>query len=143
MKKNLLVLVVIFTLAMTVMAGCGKPTLSEWVAESDEIAAGEEESNAALADAGLGLRIKYSADGEDVLVLSYIQEEYQTLSGYSQREMETMFVDELNFLGVSARIPSLFDACEEETGIILKCIRVQCVNADGTVIYSQDYYDTK
>ena len=67
MKKNLFVLVAAF---MFLLASCGsKPTLSQWV-ESDEVAAVEEEINAAYADAGLGLSVKFSADGEDVLVFS-------------------------------------------------------------------------
>ena len=31
----------------------------------------------------------------------------------------------------------------EDAGVILKYIRVQFVNADGTIIYSQDYDDTE
>ena len=93
MKKNLLVL---FVALLLVMVGCSsKSTLSKWV-DSDEVAAVQEQINAAYAEAGLGLRVKFSADSEDVLVFSYIYD-----------------------------------------------IRVQCVNSDGTVIYSQEYVNTK
>lgn len=79
--KKLFVLVVT---VMLVMVGCGsKPTLAELV-ESDEVVAGEEAANAELAKSGLGLRLKYSADGEDVLVLSYIFEDaYSSVFTYS------------------------------------------------------------
>ncbi len=140
MKKNLFVLVAAF---MFLLASCGsKPTLSQWV-ESDEVAAVEEEINAAYADAGLGLSVKFSADGEDVLVFSCIYEEYQILAGSNQSEIDAAFADELNSLGMSTNMSSIFEECEEATGITLKCIRVQCVNVDGTVMYSQDYVNTK
>lgn len=140
MKKNLFVIVIA---VMLVLAGCGsKPTLAQLV-ESDDVVAGEEETNAALAEAGLGIHFQYSADGEDVLVLSYIYEEYQYLIGRNQSEIDAEFAEMLNNLGTSANMDSLFEDCEEITGIPLKCIRAQFVNADGTVIYSQEYVDIK
>ncbi len=140
MKKNLLVLVVVL---MLVMVSCGsKPTLSKWV-DSDEVSAVEEQINAAYADADLGIRVKFSADSEDILVFSCIYEEYQILTGRDQSEIDAAYAEELNSLGMSTNMASIFEGCEEATGITLKCIHVQCVNADGTVIYSQDYYDTK
>ncbi len=140
MKKNLLVLVVVL---MLVMVGCSsKPSLSKWV-DSDDVSAVEEQINAAYAEAGLGLRVKFSADGEDILVFSCIYEEYQNLTGRDQSEIDATFAEELNFLGMSTNMASIFEECEEATGIALKYIRVQCVNADGTIIYSQDYYNTK
>ncbi len=139
MKKNLLVLVVVL---MLIMAGCGsKPTLSQFL-ESDVVATGEEETNSELANAGLKIRVKYSADGEDILVISYIHEEYQSLAGLEQDEIAAKYAKEISSFGTATFTPSLFKACKEDAGITLKCIRVQCVNADGTVIYSQDYYDT-
>lgn len=140
MKKNLFVLAVALMLVMT---GCGsKPTLAQLV-ESDDVVAGEEEANAAFAEAGMGLRIKYSADGEDILVLSYIYEEYQNLVGRTQSEIDAEFAEKMNHLGTSVSIVPLFEETQKATGITLKCIRVQFVNADGTVIYSQEYVDTK
>ncbi len=140
MKKNLIVLVAAF---MFLMSSCGsKPTLSQWV-DSDDVAAVEEQINTAYADAGLGLYVKFSADDEDVLVFSCIYEQYQNLAGRNQNEIDAAFAEELNSLGMSANMTSIFEECEEATGITLKCIRVQCVNADGTVIYSQDYVNTK
>lgn len=140
MKKNLLVLVVAL---MLVMVGCGsKPTLSQWV-DSDEVAAVEEQINAAYAEASLGLRVKFSADSEDVLVFSYIYEQYQNLAGLNQSEIDATFAGVLDSLGTSANMTSIFEECEKATDITLKYIRVQCVNADGTVIYSQDYVNTK
>lgn len=138
MKKNLLVLAVFL---MLVMVGCNsKPTLFPLFRE---INAGVESTNAALADAGLGLHVKYSADGEDALVISYIYEEYQVLTGRDQSEIDDTYAAMLDFYGASTFIPSFFEKFEEDAGIILKCIRAQFVNADGTVIYSQDYYNTK
>lgn len=140
MKKNLFVL---FVALLLVMVGCSsKPTLSKWV-DSDEVAAVQEQINAVYAEAGLGLRVKFSADSEDVLVFSYIYEQYQILAGLTQSEIDAAFANELNSLGTSANMTSIFDECEKATGIALKHIRVQCVNSDGTVIYSQEYVNTK
>ena len=84
MKKNLFVLVVVL---MSVMVGCGsKPTLSRWL-DSDDVATVEEQINTAYAEANLGLRIKFSADSEDVLVFSYIYEQYENLAGLNQSEI--------------------------------------------------------
>lgn len=80
---------------------------------------------------------------EDVLVFSCIYEEYQILAGSNQSEIDAAFADELNSLGMSTNMSSIFEECEEAVGITLKCIRVQCVNVDGTVMYSQDYVNTK
>lgn len=140
MKRNLFVLAVVL---MLVIAGCGsKPTLAELV-ESDDVVAGEEEVNASFAESGIGLRLKYSADGEDILVLSFVYEEYQNLLGRTQSEIDAEYVGQLNNLGLSANLDSLFEECEKTAGITLKCIRIQLVNADGTVICSQEYVDTK
>ncbi len=140
MKKNLLVLVVVL---MLVMVGCGsKPTLSQYL-ESDVVVAGEEETNSEFANAGLKIRVKYSAEGEDVLVISYIHEEYQILDGLDEGEVAAKYAEEISSFGIATFAPSLFKACKEDADITLKYIRVQCVNADGTVIYSQDYYNTK
>lgn len=140
MKKDLFVLMAALVL---VMVGCGsKPTLSKWV-KGDDIAAAKEEIDSMYAESGLGLHVQFSADGEDVLVFSYIYDEYRQLAGYSQSEIDATFADELNRLGTGLNMTSLFEECEKATGIALKRIRVQCVNADGTVIYSQDYMNTK
>lgn len=140
MKKNLFVLIVA---VMLTMVGCGsKPTLAKWV-ESDEIAAGEEEINALYDDSGLGFHVQFSADGEDVLVFSLIHDEYQQLAGRSQSEIDADFAMELDTLGMASNVSNFFEKCKEDTGITLKCVRVQCVNTDGTVIYSQEYLDTK
>lgn len=138
MKKNLFVL---FVAVMLVMAGCGsKPTLAQWV-NSEEVADNEEAISEGFADAGLGFHAKFSADGEDILVFSCIYEQYQMLAGLNQSEIDAVFSEKLDSLGL--RLTRIFDACEKATGITLKCIRVRFVNADGTVIYSQDYVDTK
>lgn len=140
MKRNLFVLVVTL---MLLMVGCGsKPTLSQWV-DSDDIAAVEELTNEELAGSGLGLRIKFSADGEDILVCSYIYEQYRQLDGMSQSEIDAAYAEQVNLMGLSRNMPAIFEECETATDIALKCIRIQFVNADGTVIYSQDYMNTK
>lgn len=140
MKKNLFVLIVA---VMLVMVGCSsKPTLSQWIG-SDDIAAAEEQINTAYAEANLGLHVKFSADGEDILVFNCIYEQYINLDGYSQNEIDATFAEKLSSLGMSANTSTIFEECEKATGITLKCIRVQCVNADGTIIYSQDYVNTK
>lgn len=140
MKKNLFILVVAI---MLVMVGCGsKPTLSQWV-DSDDVAAVEEQINAAYAEAGLGLRVKFSADGEDVLVFSCIFEEYLQLAGFSQSEIDAIFAEELDNLGMSTNMAPIFEECKDATDITLRYIRVRCVNADGTILYSQDYVNTK
>ena len=140
MKKNLFVLVVALMLVMT---GCGsKPTLAQLV-ESDDVVAGEEEANAAFAEAGMGLRVKYSADGEDILVLSYIYENYQNLAGRTQSEIDAEYAEKMDDLGTSLSVAPLFEETRKATDITLKCIRVQFVNADGTIIYSQEYVDIK
>lgn len=140
MKKKWFVLV---SVVMLVITGCGsKPTLAKWV-ESDEIADGEEEINAIYDESGRGLHVKFSADGEDVLVFSLIHEEYQQLAGRDKSDIDADFAMELDALGMSSNVINFFEKCEEDTGIRLKCVRVQCVNVDGTVIYSQEYLDTK
>lgn len=140
MKKNLFVLAVALILVMT---GCGsKPTLAQLV-ESDDVVAGEEEANAAFAEAGMGLRVKYSADGEDILVLSYIYENYQNLAGRTQSEIDAEYAEKMDDLGTSLSVAPLFEETRKATDITLKCIRVQFVNADGTIIYSQEYVDIK
>ena len=140
MKKNLFVLI---GTVILLMVGCGsKPTLSQWV-DSDDVATAEELTNEEFAESGLGIHAKFSADGEDIFVISYIYEEYRYLAGRDQSEIDAIFSEELNSLGVSANLPTVFDECEKATGITLKCIRMQCVNADGTIMYSQDYVDTK
>lgn len=143
MKKNLFVLVITVMLVMLVMVGCGsKPTLSEYL-DSDDVVAGEEQTNEELAASGLGLSFKFSADGEDILVMSFIYEQYQQLSGLSQSEIAAAYAEEINNMGLSGNMSAMFDACEEATGITLKCIRIQFVNADGSIIYSQDFVDTE
>ncbi len=140
MKKNLFVLVVVL---MSVMVGCGsKPTLSRWL-DSDDVATVEEQINTAYAEANLGLRAKFSADSEDFFVFSYIYEQYENLAGLNQSEIDATFAEESDSLDTSANMTSIFEECEKATEITLKYIRVQCVNADGTVIYSQDYVNTK
>lgn len=140
MKKNLFILAVVLMLAM---AGCGsKPTLAELV-ESDDVVAGEEDVNAVLAESDSGLRFKYSADGEDILVLSFIYEEYQNLVGRTQSEVDAKYAEQLINLGASTDMDFLFEECRKTADITLKCIRVQLVNADGTIICSQEYVDTK
>lgn len=140
LKKNLFVLVVA---VMLVMVGCGsKPTLAELL-ESDEVVAGQESANAELAKSGLGLRLKYSADGEDILVFSYIFEDYIPLAGLDQSDIDAEFSGVLSNLYGAANLDGFFTECEEKTGTPLKCIRMQIVNADGTVIYSQEYLNTQ
>lgn len=140
MKKKWFIL---FSVVMLVMTGCGsKPTLAELV-ESDEVVAGEEAANAELANSGLGLRLKYSADGEDVLVLSYIFEDYQQFAGLNQSDIGTEFSGMLSNLSGAANLDALFTECEEKTGTPLKCIRMEIVNADGVFLYSQEYMNTK
>lgn len=141
MKKNLLVLIVT---VMLVLAGCGskKPTLSEYL-NSEDVVAGEEQTNEYLAASGLGLSFKYSADGEDILMMTFIYEQYQSLIGFSQSEIDAAYAEQINNMGLTGNMSVLFDACEEATGIPLKCIRIQFVNSDGSVIYSQDFVDTK
>lgn len=140
MKKKWFVLV---SVVMLVMVGCGsKPTLAELV-ESDEVVAGEEAANAELAKSGLGLRVKYSADGEDVLVLSYIFEDYKQLAGLNQSDIDSEFSGMLSNLNGAANLDALFKECEETTGTPLKCIRMEIINADGAVLYSQEYLDTQ
>ncbi len=139
MKK---MFVIVFAV-MLVMVGCGsKPTLAELL-ESDEVVAGAEAANAELAKSGLGLRLKYSADGEDVLVFSYIFEDYIPLAGLEQSDIDAEFSGVLSNLNGAANLDGFFKECEEKTGTPLKCIRMQIVNADGTVIYSQEYLDTQ
>lgn len=132
MKKNLLILVVA---VMLVMAGCGsKPTLSEWVDGSD-VTTAEEQINAAYA--GAGLHAEFSAEGEDILVFSCIYDEQLDLSGTDQSDIDAAFASQLS--GLSSTMTPMFDECEKATGVTLQCIRVQYVNADGTVIYAQDF----
>jgi len=134
MKKKLLILVVA---VMLVLAGCGsKPTLSEWV-DGAEVTAAEDVINAQYA--GSGLRAEFSADGEDILVFSCIYEEQLDLSSYSQSEIDDAFNTQLEQSGLDSTMGDLFDECEKATGVSLQCIRIQYVNADGTVIYSKDY----
>lgn len=134
---------VLFFAVMLVMVGCGsKPTLAELL-ESDEVVAGEESSNAELAKSGLGLRLKYSADGEDVLVISYIFEEYRQLVGLSQSDIDAKFSEMLLNLNGAENLNSFFKECEEKTGTPLKYIRMEIINADGAVIYSQEYVNTE
>lgn len=142
MKKNLLVFV-LTVVFMLVMAGCGsKPTLSEWV-ESGDAADNVEQMNTAYAEDGTGLHIKLSAEGEDVLVFSYIFEEYQLTTESGQNGMNMELANLLSYLSTSVDVNPIFEDCKEATGITLKYIRVQCVNADGTVIDSREHYYTK
>ena len=140
MKKNLIALVVVLTL---VMAGCSsKPTLSKWIG-SDDVVGEVEQINAAYAEEGLGLHVKISAEGEDVLVYSYIFEEQQLTNESGQNGTNAALGNLLSYLDTSVDMNPIFEECEEATGITLKYIRVQCLNADGTVIDSKDHYYTK
>lgn len=140
MKKNILVLAFVF---MLIMVGCGsKPTLSEWV-DSDDVADNVEQINSAYAEEGTGLHVKLSAEGEDVLVFSYIFEEFQLTAENGQNGMNMELTNLLSYLGTSVDVNPIFEQCEEATGKMPKYIRVQCVNADGTVIDSQEHYYTK
>lgn len=104
---------ILVSVVMLVMTGCGsKPTLAEMI-ESDE-----------------------------VLVLSYVFEDYQQLAGLSQSDMESEFSWMLSNLSGAANFDGLFKECEEKTGIPLKCIRMEIVNVDGAVLYSQEYVNT-
>ena len=138
MKKISLVLSVIL---MLLMVGCGKPSLSKWV-ESGDVADNVEQINAAYEEEGLGLHVKLSAEGEDVLVFSYIFEEYQ-LTPESTPDGNAALDNMLSYLGTSVDVNPIFEECEEATGITLKYIRVQCINADGTIIDSQEHYYTE
>lgn len=132
MKKKLLILI---TAIMLVLAGCGaKPTLAQWV-DGDDITSVETELNSMYA--GTGIRAEFSAEGSDVLVFSCIYEQQLDFSGSSQEEINTTFSQQLNVL--STAMTPIFDACKSETGIDLSCIRIKFVNADGNVIYSQDF----
>lgn len=138
MKKKLF----LGCLLMLLMIGCGsKPTFAEWLENNDEVTSAVEEMNENFAD--WGIHFSYTADGEDVLVQSIIYEEYQDLTGFDQSEIDATFAEMLNVLGASRAVVPIFDEIEEDAGVILKYIRIQFVNADGTVIYSQDYYDTE
>lgn len=76
-------------------------------------------------------------------MFSYIYEQYENLAGLNQSEIDATFAEESDSLDTSANMTSIFEECEKATEITLKYIHVQCVNADGTVIYSQDYVNTK
>lgn len=94
MKKNVLILAFIF---MLLMVGCGsKPTLSKWV-DSDEVAENVEQINSAYAEEGTGLHVKLSAEGEDVLVFSYIFEEFQLTDENGQNGMNMELTNLLSY----------------------------------------------
>lgn len=136
MKKKLLILVAAVTLAFT---GCGasKPAnevLAEWV-ESDEVTTFEDTINSQFA--GTGVRAEFSSEGDDVLVFSCIYEEQVDFSGVTQEQIDELFSSQLDALGSS--MTPLFDAFESESGLTLSCIRVKYVNADGSLVYSQDF----
>lgn len=140
MKKILSVCIVIL---MLVMVGCSsKPKLSDWVG-SDDVANNVAQINAEYAESGTGLHVKLSADGDDVLVFSYIFDEFQLVPEDGQTGMNPELSNLLIYLSTSVDVNPIFEQCEEDTGITLKYIRVQCVNADGTVIDSQEHYYTK
>lgn len=137
MKKKMLV-VALFTAMTMAFGGCGsKPAsqvLSEWV-ESDEVSSFEDTINSAFA--GQGIHAEFSSEGDDILVFSCIYDEQVDLSEVTQEQIDEAFSTQLS--AMSASITPLFDSFKAETGLDLSCIRVNYINADESVIYSQDF----
>ena len=131
MKKKLLILI---ASVMLVLAGCGsKPTLAEWV-NSEIVTSYEEEFNSQ----GEGiLHAKFSTDGDDVLVFSCIYDEQIPIDESTQSALNEYFSAMSGTLDDA--MSEMFTACENEISGKLSCIRIEYVNADGTVVYSYDY----
>lgn len=77
------------------------------------------------------------------MVFSYIFEDYQFITENGQNGIDFIVADLLGYLDTSVDVTPIFEECEKATGITPKYIQVRCLNADGTIIHSQDHYYTK
>lgn len=112
--------------------------LARWV-ESDRLTSAEDTINAA--SAFTGMRAEFAIEGDDILVINCIYVKQIELNDLAQERLEIYFPDALN--GISSTIASIFTTCEEATGVKLQCVRVNYVNADGTMVYTYDFLNTR
>lgn len=160
LKKGLLHLVVVL---IFILSGCnGRSVLNEWAVngdailsedvskaafvnalarwvESDRLTSAEDTINAA--SAFTGMRAEFAIEGDDILVINCIYVKQIELNDLAQERLEIYFPDALN--GISSTIASIFTTCEEATGVKLQCVRVNYVNADGTMVYTYDFLNTR
>lgn len=133
MKSKLIILV---TAIVFILAGCGsKPTLSQWV-KGDDVKTMLDAANQQLAGAGMTMDI--SADGDDILVYSYIcdKEIYgEAFASLSESDFEETFASVI--AANSAQFTELRSSIKSELGIELSAIRFEVI-IDGKVLYSTD-----
>lgn len=133
MKKRLLLLVAAM---MFILASCGsKPSLSKWVNGKD-VAEVEKQFNDTYT--AYDMTVDFSADGEDILVMSIIYGPdtwKESLEALDKETIDNYFTGQLDTL--SSAITPMFDACKDELGIELSAIRVAFVLENET-LWSHD-----
>ena len=87
------------------------------------------------------MRAEFAIEGDDILVINCIYVKQIELNDLAQERLEIYFPDALN--SISSTIASIFTTCEEATGVKLQCVRVNYVNADGTMVYTYDFLNTR
>ena len=113
-------------------------TLAQWV-ESDRVKSAEDTINA-YSDF-TGMRAEFDAEGDDILIINCFYVKQLNLDGLDQEELETYFSSALS--DISSTMDPLFTTCQEATDVKLQCVRVNYVNADGTMVYTYDFPNTK
>ena len=107
-------------------------SLVDWV-ESDEV----KEITDSMDSEGDGMKIEFKADGEDVLVMSYTYENQLDLSDEeAKKTVEEYFDSALE--EQASTFTNMRDDINDEYKLSVKTIRIEYINADGSLIFSKD-----
>lgn len=135
MKKKLtkvLASCLVVIMACSITACSKKTTLAEWV-KSDEVKTVID----SIASSAEGMKIEFKADGEDVLVMSYTYEEQLDLSDEEAKKTVEEYFDSALEQQAST-FTNMRDEINKEYKLNVKTIRIEYINADGTMIFSKD-----
>ena len=119
-------------MACSITACSKKTTLAEWV-KSDEVKTVID----SIASSAEGMKIEFKADGEDVLVMSYTYEEQLDLSDEEAKKTVEEYFDSALEQQAST-FTNMRDEINKEYKLNVKTIRIEYINADGTMIFSKD-----
>lgn len=130
--SKVLALCLVVVMAFSITACKKANTLADWV-KSDEVTTVVD----SLSGTAEGMTIEFKADGEDVLVMSYTYEEQVDLSDEeTKKAVEAYFEQALT--AQSSTFTNMRDQINEQYKLNVKTIRIEYLNADGSVIYTQD-----
>lgn len=135
MKKKLtkiLASCLVVVMACSITACSKKTTLAEWV-KSDEVKTVID----SIASSAEGMQIEFKADGEDVLVMCYTYDEQLDLSDEEAKKTVEEYFDSALEQQAST-FTNMRDEINKEYKLSVKTIRIEYINADGTMIFSKD-----